>query len=71
MKILKLMMMILTLGCALFFVSACDTGDKKAETFGEKVDEAVDNTRDAVDDAADETSDKIEDTCEKATDKNC
>lgn len=71
MKLFKMMIMLLTLGCALFFVTACDTGDKKAETFGEKVDEAIDDTRDAVDDAADEASDKIEDTCEKASDKNC
>lgn len=71
MKIIKMMLMLLTFTCSIFFVTACDVGDKKAETFGEKVDDAIDETRDSIDDAADEASDKIEDACEKATDKNC
>lgn len=71
MKFIKYLMTLLVFAFSVFALSACDVGDKKAETFGEKVDEAVDNTRDSIDDAADEAGDKIEDTCEKATDKNC
>lgn len=71
MKLVKYFVAMLAFVFSLFALTACDVGDKKAETFGEKVDESIDKTRDSLDDAADEVGDAIEDTCEKATDKNC
>lgn len=71
MKMIKMIMMVLIFSVPAFSMTACDVGDKKAETFGEKVDEAIDDTKDAANDAADKAGDGIEETCEKVTDKDC
>jgi hypothetical protein len=71
MKMIKMILMVLVFSIPVLSITACDVGDKKVETFGEKVDEAIDDTKDAAEDVADKTKDGIEKACEKVTDKDC
>ena len=77
---MKILMIALTAFILSMSLVACTDG--KAENFGEKVDNAYDDTKDAigdaaddvsdgVEDAADNVSDSVEDACEKATNENC
>lgn len=65
----RVLAILLALGATMPLVG-CEK-DGPAESAGEKMDEAYENSKDSVEDAMDEAGDKMEEACDKATDDNC